>query len=269
MLLKLVKRFTAIAVKPARMYFGAFSGALCSFLIFIPCKGVMADVLIRFIATVVIIMATYWKQNPKTLLKLSLVFFMMGFAFAGIIVGLAYLLPDGLFAYANSIIYINVSPLVLVGAVTSAYFFVCVFDKLYKNGYSTENQWQAIVIRDNKISAFDCFLDTGNNLTEPFSGLPVIITHYEQISSLLTDEEQAFLKAQDSNAVPPQGFRPIFYSGVGNSTGVLFAFKPDKLTLSCKARSLVREGYIAVSIKKISCNNCNAIFGTKFFSIGV
>lgn len=99
--------------------------------------------------------------------------------------------------------------------------------------------WEATIhIHDNDATVRVCALiDTGNRLTEPISGLPVMIVESETIRSLVP-------RSIDPDRIEtlPTGFRLVPYGGVGGS-GVLPCFMPQSLSTDS---STIRDIWVAV-----------------------
>lgn len=267
MVLGLTRKLTGVPVKRFRRYMGAFAGAAASFVIFLPVHGMLWDIIIRILVTGLVIGVTYWGQPAKTLLRLSAVFFTVGFILAGFVVGIWFLLPSNFFAFGNSIIYLNITPLTLLGCCTAAYLFVSVFDRIFDRGNNKSCTWQVTVCRNGSAVRLQLFMDTGNHLIEPFSGLPVMVADFNSISPLLTPEERQYILGM-SGAAMPSGLRPVFYNGIG-AEGLLYAFLPESVLLEREKRSVESEGYMAVSVNKLCCSGCAGIFNPRLLGLGV
>lgn len=263
MVLGLTRKLTGVPVKRYRRYLGALAGALCSFVIFLPTQGFLAELGIRLVVTALVIGVTYGGQSPKTLLRLSMVFFTVGFLMAGFVIGIWFLLPDDLLAFANGILYFNVTPLVLLGCTAAAYGFVSLFDHIFDGGNSRAGIWEVSVLRGGKTVRLQLFMDTGNHLVEPFSGLPVMVVSLRAVTGLLTRQERSYIVGECD--IPPPGLRTVFYHGVG-AQGLLPAFLPDQLLFMQNGSIQPAEGYLAVSDKELACGDCCGIFNPRLIS---
>ncbi|MEG1686330.1 MAG: sigma-E processing peptidase SpoIIGA [Angelakisella sp.] len=263
MLLGLTQRLTGVPVKRFRRYLGALAGAVCAFAIFLPQGGLVTDLFLRLVATILVVGITYLGQPAGLLLRLAAVFFAVGFLFAGFIMGLWFLVPNDLLAIANGIVYFNVTPLLLVGCAVGAYLFVSVFDAVFDRGQRRQTVWQATIRRGGSSISLAVLLDTGNRLVEPFSGLPVLVTGLAMATPLLTEQERWYLAGKGE--LPP-GLRPVFYQDVGG-TGLLCAFRPDSLMLAHNGGTVDCDGYVAVSVKAIACHGCGGVFNPRLLGL--
>lgn len=106
------------------------------------------------------------------------------------------------------------------------------------------NTWEANVSLHFR-GARTCFralVDTGNRLTEPLSGLPVMLVAHASIAALLPAE---FDPAEPLTTLP-RGFRMVGYGGVGGA-GQLGCFMPDALHADT-GRGFRRMGEIWIAV---------------------
>lgn len=263
--LSLTQRLTGVVARRWRRYLGAFVGGLCAFAIFLPLHGLWWELLLRLGSTAAVMFTVYGGQKLSTLLRVSAVFFSVGFLLAGFLLAAWFVLPERVFAIRNGIFYMNITPLVLLGCVACAYLFVLVFDRIFDRGQPRQCVWQCSITRRGHTVRIPLFLDTGNQLLEPFSGLPVMVVGLRQAQPLLSPEEyQAVL---GGNQIPP-GMRPVFYSGLG-SQGLLYAVRPEHVVLWREKQAQPGEGYLAVSPQELDCQDCCGVFGPRWLDISV
>lgn len=89
---------------------------------------------------------------------------------------------------------------------------------------------------------FTALVDTGNNLRDPVSGLPVIVVEWDALRNVMPEEVSAFfLSTWDlvPSSLPgtPMGrrLRLIPYESLSGKKGVLPGFRPDRLALVQKS----------------------------------
>ncbi|QUL98508.1 MAG: sigma-E processing peptidase SpoIIGA [Candidatus Fermentithermobacillus carboniphilus] len=103
-------------------------------------------------------------------------------------------------------------------------------------------------------------VDTGNNLRDPVSGLPVIVVDWDSLKDVMPKEVQSFfLSTWDSISVQlydtsiSRRLRLIPYSNVSGRKGILPGFKPDRLALCEKNGTKVfKEAVVGVSESRLS-----------------
>lgn len=114
----------------------------------------------------------------------------------------------------------------------------------YKLNYSKYHKLE-IVFKNNKRVIINAFLDTGNNLIDPYKKRPVILVNYNAIKKYITDEKQLL--------VP--------YNNI-NSEGLLRCFKPKNIIINDKEYSniLIGLSFNKIYIDGVDCilnNNIN------------
>ena len=261
--LNLTQRLTGVAARRWRRYLGALVGGLCAFAIFLPVQGLWWELFIRLGSTLAVMLTVYGGQRFVTLLRVSAVFFSVGFLLAGFLLAAWFVLPERVFAIRNGVFYMNVTPLVLLGCVACAYFFVTVFDRVYDRGQARRCVWQCSISRQGRTVRVPLYLDTGNHLTEPFSGLPVMVLGLRQAQPLLSPQEY---QAVAQGGELPQGMRPVFFSGLG-SQGLLYAVRPDGVVFWQEGRAIPGEGYLAVCPQELDCQDCCGVFSPRWLGV--
>ena len=114
------------------------------------------------------------------------------------------------------------------------------------------------------------YLDTGNPLTDCFSGFPVIIANKKFVEKLFFASEITYL--QEKTAVSENEGRlknrvRIIPFGTIKEQGILKAFKPDFVTIE-KDHKLVcktNEVYVAIGIRNFDSLDCDVLLNPKIF----
>ena len=166
------------------------------------------------------------KYTIKNFLNLYLVSIILG--------GLIYLLNiefsyknNGLIFYhegrsINILLIIVISPILL-------YLYIKQI-KEYNNNYSKYHK-VGIYFKNDKSIILNGFLDTGNNLVDPYKKRPVILVNYEKIKKYISNEKELL--------VP--------YSNINNN-GILRCIRVKKVVINNKEFTNVLVG---LSINKI------------------
>ncbi|MEW5921824.1 MAG: sigma-E processing peptidase SpoIIGA [Bacillota bacterium] len=112
----------------------------------------------------------------------------------------------------------------------------------------------------DKVKRLTAFIDTGNMLCCPFSGIPVAVAAYEAVHELLPEGVCTFLESKNSNmdwfhleailsaSENAAKFCIVPYHSL-NEKGFLLAFRPDKLTLREEGKGAV-ETRLLVAVQK-------------------
>lgn len=107
------------------------------------------------------------------------------------------------------------------------------------------SQWdvQVEIIHSGKTIRFCALLDTGNRLTEPISGLPVMIVSQPLLEDILQEDFDPFHPWRTL----PEGFRLVSYGGVGG-TGELGCFMPENMYLTADNRRIGLKDAVWVAV---------------------
>lgn len=132
---------------------------------------------------------------------------------------------------------VTVMPPILKGLMCACVGAAFVIALLTKRRRFHTGQWLNVCISHRGKQVQLCaLLDTGNRLTEPLSGLPVLIAQAYSISKL----------------VPRSAERLVAYGGIGGG-GVLECFLPDALTVSDGSRREPVHAWVAACPEPLPC----------------
>lgn len=259
LILRLCQPLTGIQQRGPRPYLAAAAGGLCSMAIFLPAGSLFLDLFIRLGISFIVVSIAYGRQRPGVFLRLLGVFYAVSFLVAGVVIGLWFLFPGSGYVYRNGMIYLNLRPLALIGSVAAAYLFVCLFERIFHWGRGMGERYAMTAGRDGKAIAFTVLADTGNRLTEPFSGAPMVVLSQEKGRQLLTEAEFRWLESGMAQGEPPPGIRLAPYRTV-NGSGMLAAFRPQSLQVQVEGRWFEVEGYLALLPRDQGFDGCDGVF---------
>ncbi|MCL2677520.1 MAG: sigma-E processing peptidase SpoIIGA [Clostridiales bacterium] len=121
-------------------------------------------------------------------------------------------------------------------------------------------------------------IDTGNDLCDPVSGRPAIIAEYDALRPLLPYGLCRIIEAQGGddptkvmmlcrNENWRKRLRLVPFSSIGNSNGLLLAFKPDKVVVHAQQKIETAQVVVCLYHKKIGRNSgCRAIINPAILS---
>lgn len=154
----------------------------------------------------------------------------------------------------NSMLYVNISLLTLVISTIVSYAAICFFRYYIDGKNSADVLYDLIITKDTKTISVKAVGDTCNNLTDAFTGKPVIVCCKSSISELLEEN-------QHSGDIPDgKGWRLIPFSTI-HSEGMLPIFKPSGVIVKNTENGLVKsiDVYIGVVNKEME----HAVFNPK------
>lgn len=244
-LLLAVGRFLHLAVRRLRLLAGAAVGAVFSLSILLPPLPAVLPLLFRLALSLLLILISFPIPTGKRLVQAVLAFYLVSFAFAGFFLALWLLTSaEGIFV-RNSIVYFDLSPLVFLLSSVLAYAVVRLLQRVTGREEPAALTCRVEARRGSARVVFTARVDTGNSLTEPFSGAPVIVAEKGAVAGL-----------RPSTA---EGCRLVPFHTVSGG-GLLRAFRPDSLVISCGGRAFQpAEAYIAVSEQPLSAGEFSAL----------
>lgn len=238
MILVSVKKFLSISCRLRRLLLGAAVGGISSFVILLPPMPSGFSLIIS-LATAFFVIGSAFAPLPRTVfLKASAAFFMVSFAYCGIMIALWLVFSPDNMVIRNSSVYIAISPIMLVLTALFCYVLMRVIIRITGKGKPECTVCTVNVLYQTKDIIFQGKLDTGNTLKEPFSGTPVIVAK----KSVFAD----FPKLRQLSAGNiSEGIRLVPFATVGGG-GMLPAFKAERVFIRTAGITHNVGAYIAL-----------------------
>lgn len=184
-LLRITAKITGSPLKPIRCIAAALYGSLFSLLIFAPHLPSVVNIAIKLAAAVTVVIAAFGVHGRNRLIKNSAAFFCANFILAGGVYAAYSWLKPSFMHFSNSYFYIDFSLLLLVVTTAVLYFIVCFFRRF--SDKSPDDNYTVIIRLRNKIYTIDGLADTGNTLSDFFTGKPVVICSKENFGDIPQD----------------------------------------------------------------------------------
>lgn len=170
--------------KRVRLALSSFFGGFYSLLILLPTENAFLNFLVKAGAAILPVVIAFKLRGVKTFLRLCVSYLVCNFVFAGLMFALWYFVcPAGMF-YDGSVVYFDIDVLTLAIFTVVCYGFMRLFDLIFKSRADINTVFYCKVWLKGSEYKLKAFLDTGNNLTDPFSAKPVIIVSREPFESL-------------------------------------------------------------------------------------
>lgn len=241
-LLKTTAKITGSPLGTARCIFASFYGSLFSLLILAPELPFIVTLIIKMIAAITVVIVAFGVHGKSRIIKNTASFFTANFIFAGAIYAVYSWLKPQYIHFSNSYFYIDFSLLLLVISTAVLYLIVCIFRRFSDISPESADCYKIIVRYKTKIFTTNGIADTGNALTDFFSGRPVIICGKSDFDDL--------------NQI---NFRLIPYTTISESS-VLPVFRPDETVI---VNTLTGEKKPVDAVIGLGENNGKAIFNPK------
>ncbi len=237
-LLLAVAKFLSIQSRRLRLLLASMLGALYSLTILLPDVNLILSFILKLAMAATIVFVAYPWRDLMQFFRQIVAFYIMSFGFAGIMLAIWYFIsPQGLII-KNSVIYFNISPLLLIVLTVICYLIIRVIYRLTGRQAPEELNCRIKIDYSGKTVTCMAKVDTGNMLTEPFSNYPVVVVFEKCIADMVPQEDSGKIRFVPYEAVSGGGLLP--------------AYKPDLLTVICGKKQIeIHNVYIAVTKAKL------------------
>ena len=231
-LVKGVARFTHTALSSKRCAAASLIGALSSLMILLPSIDTFIILAYKIIVSVTVILVAFKWSTVIRFLKLNIVMLAFNLIYAGLMAVACDITHAGVIIVNNYCVYINISLLVLLISTIISYIIVCIIGNIADKKHVQGHCYTVKVELLGKEYEFEGVSDTGNTLTDVFSGKPVIIINCSELASLANLHSDKHYTSEDYARLFKifRGLRLMPYSTIGNN-GVLLAFLADSIKI--------------------------------------
>lgn len=226
-LLRATAKFTHTPLKTLRCIISSVVGSLFSLTILLPSGGFLVSLALKLAAAAIITGMAFGIKDRKQTLKLILYFYIVNFIFGGVVMLLYITFKPSFMAFNNSYFYVDFSLISLVVFTAIAYFAVTAVRRIMDKGCDTSHHYKVTVRHQSRVFSMDALADTGNSLTDHFSGKPVIICPQKEFK----DIEKPVCPENAEYFYEKYGLRFIPYSTIGNA-GLIPVFSPDEIIIT-------------------------------------
>ncbi len=215
--LKACARLLHAGYRLKRLIFSSALGGLSSLSALLT-LDFLPSLLLRITLTAIIVLTAFGFGGAYTFALRTIVTAVMGALVCGVTIMLRELTGSTFFNAAGGYPYLDVSVLHLVISTTAVYIIISLYrrvcDKPQKDGMV-----RLIIEKNGNSAEIFAYIDSGNNLRDFLTGLPVIVCRKDSISRIAPDFSGNL-----------KGIRIIPFSSVGGN-GFVTAFRADSITL--------------------------------------
>lgn len=269
LLLLATVRILRISYRRWRLVLGALFGSICSTLIFLPDLNMVLSTAVKLVSAAMIMLISFKWMGVMAYIKQLTVFFVISTLFAGVAMAVWFFAAPTGFYVQGGIVYYDVDPLTLVILTVISYGVIWAYDRVTQKKQPKNRDYRLLIDCGGGTAGVRALYDTGNGLTELFSGSPVVVVRYAAIASVLPPALQQALRTQasgwktgedagDEEAAPAVGdtavrtavrsrLRLVPFQSVGGN-GLLPAFQPAHITVVAQngASRDITGAYVAV-----------------------
>ena len=239
LLLLVAARLAGEPLKRLRFGLGAVLGGGYAVALFLPGGQFLSHPLCRT-AVVLLMLVVAYGENRR-LLRQSVIFLALTCAFGGGLVAIGLLGGRGLSMGELGVLYAPLDlKMVLLSAAACYALVTLAFQRIGRHtGASGELLPVHVVLRERSVE-FTVLMDTGNTLTDPVTGQPVMVAEGEALSELFPKESRpttedlrdpAGALTRLAEGEWKKRFRLLPYRSVGVARGLLLAVKTDRVVL--------------------------------------
>ena len=222
-----------------RLGLGAALGALYAAAVFFPGMGFLTRPLCKLASAVAMLLVGF--GSSRRLLRVTLVFFGLSCAFGGGILAISLIGGRGL-SLRNGILYSAMDLRILLLSAAGCYVVLTlVFQRSAR--HRRRELAPAVLTLAGRRVALTALVDTGNTLTDPATGRPVMVAEGEKLSDLfppdarldgadLRDPVSAMERLGDSPS--RKRFRLLPDQAVGVECGMLLALRLDRVQVGAR-----------------------------------
>lgn len=282
MILWATARLGKIAYSRWRLVAGGAVGALYSLFLFIPALEGYLGPGYKLLVSLLMVAVVFLPSPPKKVLVLLAYFYISTFALGGTVLGIITFLQKSTFDGRLAGIMQAVDTFLWYGVLLALviYWLLGRVMPVALRKWLTLPLLQAdltVSLGGRKVT-LSALWDTGNSLSDPFTGLPVIIAEYTAIKDILPEkvclaveshgrDDGAAVLAALGEHIRPGNFRIIPYRSVGRENGWLLGFRPDEVELKYGS-NIIKASDVVVALYQ-DClqgdTSCRALLPTGLF----
>jgi stage II sporulation protein GA (sporulation sigma-E factor processing peptidase) len=229
-------------ISSIRISIASLIGGIYAILSFAPIIKIYSNILFKILLSVVMVYISFKPSKFKILVKELIVFYLVSFVFGGCAFALLYFIKPQDILVRNGVLT-GTYPLkiALLGGIVG-FVIVNITFKMVKGKITKKDMFCEVTIYINKKDkTITSFIDTGNLLKDPISGMPVIVVESAELENIIPKEIIMHLSeildgkntdflSQISNEHKKR-LRIIPFSSLGKQNGLLLGFIADKVEI--------------------------------------
>ncbi|MCL2070972.1 MAG: sigma-E processing peptidase SpoIIGA [Oscillospiraceae bacterium] len=208
-LLKSTTAFLHLKITNPRIIAGSVAGGVSSLLILLPPLPFLLGSAVKIVLGMLIVLIAFGYRSGYEYLKHSLIFIIINVVFAGFTLLLWFFAAPLGMEYNNGIVYFDISFTALIVTTMLAYGLVRLLRYILDVKLAGGRTYEITVSKGGNSVSINALADTGNMLTDYFSGLPVVICPALQVS-VLRFEELGRARLLPYNTIDSSGLIPVF-----------------------------------------------------------
>lgn len=259
-LLKICSKILKITPRLWRILLSSLAGAVFSLYIFFPESNILTEFTVRLAMNGIMALICYGFKNLKWFLKAMGSLFAVTCLYAGVMIALWQIFkPHGMVIH-NSVVYFNISPIILIEASVLAYFIYIAAAKIFASSAKYAPKCEIKLFANCQNVGATAIVDTGNSITDIFGKSQIIIVDKSVLLSLFGDLDIT------RNEEIKNRFRTI-PCGTVSGGDLLQGFRCDKAEIFYENRVIKVEKPIAAISKAPLREDYSAILNPQILDI--
>jgi stage II sporulation protein GA (sporulation sigma-E factor processing peptidase) len=215
-MLKATSTFLHRSIANKRLFIASLAGGISSLLILLPEQLFIINIIMKVAAGMVIILISFGYGNFREYIKNSLIFIIVSMVFAGLTMLLWFFAAPLSMEYNNGYVYFgDLSFMTLLITTAAAYGVIRALRYVIDAKQVGDREYKITIVTGKKTVTLPALADSGNLLTDYFTGLSVIVCPQSAVS-------------------PPDKFRLLPYNTI-DSVGLIPVFRADSITINDKS----------------------------------
>lgn len=256
-----ISKFSRYFRNNKRFILSSVVAAAFSLIIFLPELNLLISLLLKLIITSVITLIGFGFENFKRFFILVSLYYGISFLYAGTMFFVWLLNKSNFITINNSIVYLNISPIVFIISVIIAYVLIIIVKKVLSFSIQDTKVFDIKLSYKNKTGIFKCFYDSGNFLQDIFTDSPIIIID-SKTSVFLSGYDYEMLKVP--YIINDLKVRIIPCETV-DSKGVLYGYRIDSANIIFDNVEYSVKPIVAVSEHPFRFG-CSVLIGDSFYN---
>lgn len=233
-----------------RLWLGALIGAVYVLMMFVPALSLAFIFIVKGGFSILMVYTAFGCKSFSYLLRNLAVFYFVNFSVAGGIFGLNYFLQSRhevlngmLFTQSGALTFqFQIAAILIVVSGFALLYFVRIIFSAHQRKVNTSHVLAKVEVQIGEHwHRCDGLIDTGNQLYDPLSRLPVMVMEISQWERILPDKwkracdsremDEIFQCLQEEEGPWKERLRIIPYKGIQQGSQWMLAIKPDKVVI--------------------------------------
>ena len=249
MLYILGKVINKVRIRKKRLFIASILGAVSATIVFCMELPVVLSWIIRAVSVFLMIFISFFEQRKQLVNQLLWFVLMSGMMIFSVILITAIIKNTVSVVIKAGIVYFDIPPKVFLFTFGLSYFVMLFFVKLFKNR-KNKKYYVMTVTHNDKIVTVTALFDSGNLLKEPVTGKYVSILEWNFVKKLF---EADYGFADIADHAEDMKLWVIPFNSLGNSSGMLFAFLADNITIP-EEKKTIDKTFIGIYGGELSKN---------------